>query len=198
MNSLGAFPFVDRFRGKAKRLSWWIHETSVGFDTLGTLTADVPALFSACESIWLGSPLCFRLAGRYASPDKLHRVLYGCEDRGLSHRPQHANGEAAAALFRGYASRDDPMPIVMTEGLMQSKVCLCSSVIGHAQLLEDGTEGSIFASESAQQLADKMAWIIANRDELTAVGAAGRAVYERHFLVSDFVGNVGTLLEQCA
>ncbi len=81
---------------------------------------------------------------------------------------------------------------------MQSKVCLCASVIGHAQLLEDGTEGSIFASESAQQLADKMAWIIANRDELTAVGAAGRAVYERHFLVSDFVGNVGTLLEQCA
>jgi glycosyltransferase involved in cell wall biosynthesis len=274
--SLGAFQFVERFRGKAKRLTWWIHETAVGFDTLATLTADLPVLFSACESIWLGSPLCFPLAGRYASPDKLHLLLYGCEDRVLSHRP-HPSGKVVflvvgsveqrkgqdvfldaigrlsdesrrgaifwivgsplpgnreseafslrvrsrAALLpevrcfssmplerlRQFyseadvmvsASRDDPMPIVMTEGLMQSKVCLCSSAIGHARLLEDGTDGLIFASESAQQLADKMAWIIANRDELAALGAAGRAVYERHFLISDFVKNVGTLLESCA
>jgi glycosyltransferase involved in cell wall biosynthesis len=88
------------------------------------------------------------------------------------------------------------MPIVITEGLMFSKVCLCSSSIGHAQLLEDGRDGLIFANESAAELAQKMAWIIQNRAELAALGRAGRAVYERHFLVSAFVQSVGELLEE--
>ncbi len=94
------------------------------------------------------------------------------------------------------ASRDDPMPIVVTEGLMFSKACLCSSVIGHAQLLEQGRDGLIFTNESAEELAEKMAWLIQNPSELITLGVAGRKLYEKHFLMSRFTDNVKNLIIQ--
>ncbi len=93
------------------------------------------------------------------------------------------------------ASRDDPMPIVLTQGLMFSKVCLCSSAIGHAQLLKDKKNGLIFTSESARELLEKMTWLLQNPAELAALGKAGRALYEKHFLMSRFVNNLGNLIQ---
>ena len=95
------------------------------------------------------------------------------------------------------ASRDDPMPIVVTDGLMFSTVCLCSSAIGHAKLLEDGKNGLIFTNQSAEELSEKMAWLMQNPTELAALGIAGRTIYEKYFLMSSFVNNVGNLMSDC-
>ena len=46
-------------------------------------------------------------------------------------------------------SRDDPMPVVMTEGLMLQKICLCSTNCGTADYIEDGKNGFVFQSENA-------------------------------------------------
>lgn len=272
VTSLGSFDFIRYFRGIAKHLTWWIHETDMGFTWVASMGADLPLLFAACESIWLGSPLCFPLALQYALQDKVHLLLYGCADTVVPHRP-HISGKIVfsivgsverrkgqdvfldaierlpdeirnKAIFRiigsplsndesaifylkmrakaaliSYvecfnnmpsdrlqefyaetnvlvsASRDDPMSIVITQGLMFSKVCLCSSAIGHAQLLEDGKDGLIFTNESAEELSEKMAWIIQNPSELSAIGIAGRAVYEKYFLMSEFINNVRYLIQ---
>ncbi len=192
------------------------------------MITNLPLLFAACESIWLGSPLCFPPALRLATQDKLHLLLYGCADTAIPHRP-HTSGKmvfsivgsvlprkgqdiflaaierlpkdlrgkaifriigsplpneestlfykkvlATAALIPEVeciesmtqdrllefyaetdvlvsASRDDPMPIVVTDGLMFSTVCLCSSAIGHAKLLEDGKNALIFTNKSARR-----------------------------------------------
>jgi glycosyltransferase involved in cell wall biosynthesis/SAM-dependent methyltransferase len=271
VTSLASFDFIRYFRGIGNHLTWWIHETNAGFTAVASMTDDLPLLFAACESVWLGSPLCFPFALRYSSPDKLHLLLYGCEDTTLPHRP-HPSGKIvfsivgsveprkgqdifleaierlseelrSKAAFRIIgsplpyddsvslykkvcakallmpevdcienmppdkllefyaetnvlvsASRDDPMPIVITQGLMFSKVCLCSSVIGHAQLLEDNKDALIFTSGSAEELSEKMAWLIQNPDELMILGIAGRKVYEKYFLMSRFVNNVGNLI----
>ena len=272
VTSLASFDFIRHFRGIGKRLTWWIHETEAGFSAAVNSNVDLPLLFAACESIWLGSPLCLPLAMRYASQDKLHLLLYGCPDTVLPHR-SHKSGKIvfsiigsveqrkgqdvfveaierlpkdlrSKAIFRIIgsplppapciryyktlcakvaripeiacinnmpfdelqefyaetdvfvsASRDDPMPIVITQGLMYSRVCLCSSAIGHTQLLEDKKNGLIFTSDSAAALAEKMAWILRNPNELTDLGIAGRAVYEKHFLMSSFVHNVENLMQ---
>jgi glycosyltransferase involved in cell wall biosynthesis len=271
VTSLGSFSFIHYFKNSAKHLTWWIHETDVGFNAVASMTPDLPLLFDACESIWLGSPLCFPLALQYASQDKLHLLLYGCNDTALPDRP-HKSGKIVfsiagsieprkgqdiflaaikrlpnelrdKAIFRIIgsplpyhesaifykkvhskalripevecienmpsdkllefyaetdvlvsASRDDPMPIVITQGLMFSKLCLCSSVIGHAQLLEDQKDGLIFTNESVEDLSEKMAWILQNPSELTAIGMAGRELYEKYFLMGSFVNNVGNLI----
>lgn len=102
---------------------------------------------------------------------------------------------AAADVFVS-ASRDDPMPIVITQGLMYSTACLCSSAIGHAQLLEDGKNALIFSNDSANELAKKMTWAINNPSGLMTLGVAGRAVYEKYFLMSSFVANVENLIQR--
>jgi|WetSurSiteA1Bulk_404760.scaffolds.fasta_scaffold00317_2 glycosyltransferase involved in cell wall biosynthesis len=271
VSSLASFGFISSFRGIGKHLTWWIHETNVGFSSVANITSNLPLMFAACESIWLCSPLCFPLALQFASQDKLHLLLYGCPDTAISHRP-HQSGKivfsivgsverrkghdiflkaverlpeelrckaifriigsplsndestsfykevcAKAALILEVecvesvpqdkllefyaendvlvsASRDDPMPIVVTQGLMFSNVCLCSSAIGQSQLLENGKDSLIFTNESAEDLSDKMAWLIHNPDKLASIGAAGRSLYEKCFLMSSFVDNVGKLL----
>ena len=94
------------------------------------------------------------------------------------------------------ASRDDPMPIVITQGLMFSKVCVCSSAIGHAKLIENEKDGLIFSNESAEDLSEKMAWILRNPAQLNPLGKAGRAIYEKYFHMTSFVDNVGKLMPQ--
>ncbi len=267
VTSLSSYAFIRYFRGIAKHLSWWIHETESGFSSFGVMASDLALLFAACESIWLGSPLCIPYASQYASRAKLRLLLYGCDDTATPHRPLE-NGKLVfsvigsveprkgqdvflnalgclpdelrrKAVFRiigsplGFAdsqafykkiqatagrypevelipdvppdrlqalysetdvvvspSRDDPMPIVITQGLMFSAVCLCSSAIGHAQLLEDGKSGLIFATGSAEMLAEKMTWAILNPDALNSIGKAGRETYEKSFEMDGFMENI--------
>lgn len=274
VSSLASYGFIRYFRGISKRLTWWVHETDDGFTRVAKMITNLPLLFAACESIWLGSPLCFPPALRQVTEDKLHLLLYGCDDTAIPHRP-HISGKmvfsivgsvlprkgqdiflaaierlpeelrckavfriigsplpndesvifynevlANAALISEVeciesmpqdrllefyaetdvlvsASRDDPMPIVVTDGLMFSTVCLCSSAIGHAQLLEDGENGLIVTNKSAEELSEKMAWLIQNPTELAALGIAGRAIYEKYFLMRSFVNNVGNLMSDC-
>ena len=274
VSSLASFGFIRYFRGISKRLTWWVHETDDGFNRVVRMITNLPLLFAACESIWLGSPLCFPPALRHATGDKLHLLLYGCADTAISHRP-HTSGKmvfsivgsvlprkgqdiflaaierlpedlrgkaifriigsplpneestlfykkvlAAAALIPEVeciesvtqdrllefyaetdvlvsASRDDPMPIVVTDGLMFSTVCLCSSAIGHAKLLEDGKNSLIFTNQSTEELSQKMVWLIQNPTELAVLGKAGRTIYEKYFLMSSFVNNVGNLMPDC-
>lgn len=92
------------------------------------------------------------------------------------------------------ASRDDPMPIVVTEGLMFSRACLCSSVIGHAQLLAHKKNGLLFTSQSAEELAEQMVWLIQHPSERMAIGLAGRELYEKYFLMDRFTDNVKNLI----
>ena len=272
VTSLAAFGFIRHFRGIARKLTWWIHETDEGFNAAANVNADLSLLFAACESIWLGSPLCLPLASRYTTRDKLRLLLYGCPDTVLPHKPhdigrivfsivgsvEQRKGQdifveavgllpetlRASAVFRiigspsssvlsnDYyksvraegdrfpevefidnvpsgalqelyaetdvfvsASRDDPMPIVITQGLMYSKLCLCSSAIGHAQLLEDGKNALVFAKNSAEALSEKMVWVLENPKELTDLGMAGRMIYENYFLMSSFATKVEDLLQ---
>ena len=267
VTSLASHEFIRHFRGIARHLSWWIHETEAGFTSVRKATADLALLFASCESIWLGSPICSQYALQYASREKLHVLLYGCEDEAppplvrdnkkvvfsifatveprkghdifldaVTRLPEAVRrkgmfriigsprefGEsqvffkrirAAASLIEEVeyiphvphdrliqlyaetdvmvsASRDDPMPIVVTQGLMLSKVCLCSSAIGHAQLLQDGKDGLIFPGGSAGILSEKMEWILSNPHASSAIGLAGRKVYERYFRMDTFVRNV--------
>lgn len=273
VTSLASFNFIRYFRGIAKRQTWWIHETEVGFTSVASMATDLPMLFAVCESIWLGSTLCFPLALKYAPKGKLHLLLYGCADTAFSYQPNksgkvifsiigsveprkgqdiflEAIGLLPAALrckavfriigsplpfeasevfykkicasarrisevecipnmpleeLQKYysetdvivsASRDDPMPIVITQGLMFSKVCVCSSAIGHAKLIENEKDGLIFSNESAEDLSEKMAWILRNPAQLNPLGKAGRAIYEKYFHMTSFVDNVGKLMPQ--
>lgn len=83
-------------------------------------------------------------------------------------------------------SIDDPMPVVLAEGMMLSKVVLCSNMTGTAQYIEDGLNGYVFDCIDSDELSRKLEYIISNRRQFDSVKQAGRIIYEELFSIDAF------------
>lgn len=83
-------------------------------------------------------------------------------------------------------SREDPLPIVVTEAMMYGKACIVSDAIGNVDYISDGTNGFLFRTEDADDLAKKMAFAIENRDVLQEIGENARQTYETYFTMEQF------------
>lgn len=89
-------------------------------------------------------------------------------------------------------SREDPLPIVVTEAMMFEKACIVSDSIGMADYILEGENGLICKTGDANDLAKKMSWMIDNRDKLEQIGYHARKTYEENFTMERF----GTRLEK--
>ena len=78
---LASFAFIRNFKNVPKYLVWWIHEEENGFNYIvENFAPDLAEIFNSCDAVWLGSPLCNLPTSRYAASEKLHLLLYGCDD----------------------------------------------------------------------------------------------------------------------
>lgn len=93
------------------------------------------------------------------------------------------------------SSRDDPMPVFMTEGMMLSKILICSENTGTAVLLTDGENGFLYHSDNWMELADKLSAVINGGAKVNQMGEKARRVYENNFTVSVFEKNVKKLVD---
>lgn len=93
-------------------------------------------------------------------------------------------------------SRDDPMPVIMTESLMLGIPVLCSDKTGTFSLIKDGATGYTYHSDNTEELRDKLSYIISNSDEVSRVGKAGRRVYEKHFTKDAFKDNLYRIIDK--
>jgi glycosyltransferase involved in cell wall biosynthesis len=78
-------------------------------------------------------------------------------------------------------SRDDPMPVVLTEGMMFYKVCIASNRTGTSAYIENYKNGLICNVEDPKDLAEKMEWVMLNRDKQRDIGIEARKLYEEQF-----------------
>ena len=78
-------------------------------------------------------------------------------------------------------SKDDPMPIVMTEALMFSKLVICSEFTGTAYLLEQYNAGFVYYNNSTIELKQKIEYVFANYEHLTDIKINARKLYENKF-----------------
>ena len=83
-------------------------------------------------------------------------------------------------------SREDSLPIVMTEGMMYGKVCIVSEAAGTADFIEDGVNGLICKAGDEHSLALKMQWVIDHTDKLGDMGKNARKTYEENFTMEKF------------
>ena len=83
-------------------------------------------------------------------------------------------------------SRNDPMPVVVTNGFMFQKACIVSDYTGQADFIEEKQNGFVFQNENAQELAEKMQWIINNKTALPEIGAKARKLYDDIFSMEKF------------
>jgi len=84
------------------------------------------------------------------------------------------------------ASREDSLPIVITEGMMNSKACIMSNVIGNVDYVTNFKDGIIFQSESVDDLKDKICWCLNHGNEVKNIGKEARKIYENEFTMQDF------------
>ena len=83
-------------------------------------------------------------------------------------------------------SRDDPMPVFMTESLMLGVPVICSNNTGTYGLLKDGENGLTFKSEDATELKEKLLFSIKHGEQMKSIGQRGRQVYENNFTKKAF------------
>lgn len=92
-------------------------------------------------------------------------------------------------------SRMDPMPVVLTEGMMNHKVCIASDMTGTADLISN-RENGLICKLDALDLAEQMTWVLNNREKLGEIGANARKLYEQKFSISTLEKNILKILEQ--
>lgn len=94
------------------------------------------------------------------------------------------------------ASRDDPMPVVATEAMMFSKICLCSTGTGTSRYITDGENGFVFENENEAHLAKKITYIVEHKNAIQVVGESGRFVYEQNFSTNKFRARLKDILKK--
>lgn len=92
----------------------------------------------------------------------------------------------------------DPLPVVLTEGLMLKKVCIMSDATGTAEIIEPYKNGLICRTGDVNDLAEKMEWVINNKEKLSAIGEEAYNVYEDYFSMIQYkkhlIYNINDLL----
>lgn len=94
------------------------------------------------------------------------------------------------------ASRDDPMPIVVTEAMLMSKVVICSENAGSSALLKQMNSGIVYENNDPDQLARCLENVYRKRDDLSEMKDQARKTYECYFSERAFDSAVNGILQE--
>lgn len=93
-------------------------------------------------------------------------------------------------------SREDPLPVVVTEAMIMSKPAIVSTMTGTAALITDQENGFICETGEAEELAKTMEWILHNTEKLCEIGKNARKLYESNFAMNVFERNINKIVEE--
>lgn len=128
--------------------------------------------------------ISFEIVGKYLEPViELDEVLKNNpEMKYIGEMSQRELGRYFAGLdVLVCSSRDDPMPVVVTQAMQYSIPCIVSDQVGQSEYIADGKNGFVFPSGDVEALKEKISDCIANRDSLADIGLGSRKIYEDHF-----------------
>ena len=94
------------------------------------------------------------------------------------------------------ASRDDPMPTFVTEGLIFGKPSIVSEHTGTAGLITEGVDGFVYRNDDPAQLSKVLAHAIEHPDQLAAMKADCRKLYERYYTNEAYVSTLVRLIRE--
>lgn len=95
-------------------------------------------------------------------------------------------------------SRNDPMPVVLAEGMMNRKVCIASDMTGTAEKIEQYKNGLICRAGDVDSLSDQIEWVLCNTEKLETMGEAAYKVYLKEFSYEQFEKNMLKIMDQIA
>ena len=97
-------------------------------------------------------------------------------------------------MLRAYAnidvvvcpSKQDSLPIVLTEGMMHEKICIVSKNSGTASFITEGLNGFLISPDNVDELKDVMEKIIRHPEIIELIGKQARKVFEEYFRLDIF------------
>ena len=87
-------------------------------------------------------------------------------------------------------SREDATNSCIVEGLMLSKICICSDTTGVSHYMEDCVNGFVFPTANVEELMLRIMLIVDNFEKLNVIALNGRKVYEENYSMDVFEKNV--------
>lgn len=90
-------------------------------------------------------------------------------------------------------SREDATNACIVEGMMLSKLCICSDMTGVSRYLEDCVSALVFPAGNVEELLKRLMLVISNFDDMAVIGENGRKVYEAVFSQEVFERRVGEI-----
>ena len=133
---------------------------------------------------WKKKGVSFEIVGKYLEPViDLDEVLRNNpEIKYIGEMSQRKLGCYFATLdLLVCPSRDDPMPVVVTQAMQYGVPCIVSDQVGQSEYIVDGINGFVFPSEDAVTLEEKITYCIENKSILEGIGAESRKIYEKYF-----------------
>lgn len=94
------------------------------------------------------------------------------------------------------SSVDDPLPAFVAEGLMMSRLVICSKNTAFNGLIEDGKNGYLFESGNVEMLYDKIVLTIRHKEQLERMKNEARKLYESTFTSAIFQENFSRVIEE--
>ena len=93
------------------------------------------------------------------------------------------------------SSKDDPMPIVVTEAFLMKKIVICSENTGSAQFIEDGVNGFIYKNNDYIELSEKIKTVLENQNNREQIGIQARKIYDDNFSKNAFDSQIDNILQ---
>ena len=84
------------------------------------------------------------------------------------------------------SSVDDPLPVFVAEGLMMSRICICSKNTAFNSIIQDGTNGYLFESGNVEELERCLEKILNNINAMSDMKEASRKLFEKTFGIHIF------------
>ena len=87
-------------------------------------------------------------------------------------------------------SRDDPMPVVITEAMILKKPVLMSSSVGTSSLVTNNVDAFVMEENTPEALSNKIMELFKNRRNLTEIGKNGYKIYLKYLSDVSFEKNI--------
>lgn len=135
----------------------------------------------------------FWFVGKILERDQFEKIQH-CELDNVFYKGE-MDSEQMQKIYRAVdvvvcPSREDPLPVVLTEGMMHGKVCIMSENCGTVDMIRDGVDAYICSPNSAEKLATILRRIINNKHGLEEMMKKSREVFEKNFVLEQFESRI--------
>jgi glycosyltransferase involved in cell wall biosynthesis len=93
-------------------------------------------------------------------------------------------------------SRDDPMPIVVTEAMQNRIPCIVSNQVGQSEYFKNNYGGYVFESENTDELAKLLTYCIDNRETVLKKGEEAFHIFQSKFSEEMMQRNLNNIIDK--